>query len=69
MTETRPLQVAAAIIRRPGRVLIARRPADDHLGGFWEFPGGKIEDGESPEECLARELREEFELEATVGCA
>lgn len=67
MTETSPLQVTAAIIRRPGEILIARRPADAHLEGHWEFPGGKIEPGESPEECLARELHEEFGVEASVG--
>ena len=67
MSRSRPIRVTAAIIRRPGEILIARRPADDHLGGLWEFPGGKIEEGESPEECLARELQEEFEVDATIG--
>ena len=67
MTSRTPVQVTAAIIRRDGETLIARRRAEDHLGGLWEFPGGKIEDGESPEQCLARELREEFEVDATVG--
>jgi len=61
------LRVIAAIIRRSGTILLARRREGAHLAGFWEFPGGKIEDGESPEECLARELREEFHLETTVG--
>lgn len=48
-------------------ILLARRAVGGHLAGHWEFPGGKIEAGESPEECLARELREEFQVEATVG--
>jgi mutator protein MutT len=54
--------VAAAIIARDGRYLIARRKPDAHLGGFWEFPGGKCEGGESLEACLARELREELDV-------
>ena len=67
MTSRTPVQVTAAIIRRGGETLIARRRAGDHLGGLWEFPGGKIESGESPEQCLARELHEEFEVDATIG--
>ncbi len=67
MTERQPLQVTAAIIRRDDQILLARRPEGDHLAGFWEFPGGKIEPGETPEECLARELKEEFGLNAEVG--
>lgn len=54
--------VAAAIITRDGRYLIARRKPDTHLGGFWEFPGGKCEAGESLETCLTRELREELDV-------
>lgn len=54
--------VAAAIIVRDGRYLIARRKPDTHLGGFWEFPGGKCEDGEPLEACLMRELREELDV-------
>jgi 8-oxo-dGTP diphosphatase len=49
---------------REGRVLVARRSSESHLGGLWEFPGGKIEDGETPEAALERELREEMQLEA-----
>ncbi|HEX2056244.1 MAG TPA: 8-oxo-dGTP diphosphatase MutT, partial [Nitrospiraceae bacterium] len=54
--------VAAAIIARDGRYLIARRKLDTHLGGFWEFPGGKCEAGESLEDCLRRELQEEIDV-------
>lgn len=55
------IEVAAAVIRgADGRVLIARRPLDKHQGGLWEFPGGKIEPGESAEAALARELHEEL---------
>lgn len=52
--------VAAAVIRRGEDVLIARRPADKHQGGLWEFPGGKVEPGEGAREALARELEEEL---------
>ncbi|MBI4401323.1 MAG: 8-oxo-dGTP diphosphatase MutT [Nitrospirae bacterium] len=55
-----PIQVAAGLILREGRYLIARRKAGAHLEGLWEFPGGKREPGESLEECLRRELREEL---------
>jgi A/G-specific adenine glycosylase len=59
--------VAAAVLRRNGRVLIARRPEGGLLGGMWEFPGGKCERGESLEACLRRELREELGIRAEVG--
>ncbi|MFC1883978.1 8-oxo-dGTP diphosphatase MutT [Thermodesulfobacteriota bacterium] len=54
--------VAAGIIRKDGLILIARRPKGRHLAGLWEFPGGKQEDGESLENCLEREMREELGL-------
>ncbi|MBL8202171.1 MAG: 8-oxo-dGTP diphosphatase MutT [Chromatiales bacterium] len=55
------MTVAAGILRDAwGRILIARRPAGGHVGGFWEFPGGKLNPGESPAEALVRELREEI---------
>ncbi|MBI3890263.1 MAG: (deoxy)nucleoside triphosphate pyrophosphohydrolase [Candidatus Wallbacteria bacterium] len=64
----RPLKlVVAALVERDGRYLIARRPQGKHLGGLWEFPGGKMESGESPEECLAREMVEELDLTVQVG--
>ena len=64
--EREPVCVAAAIIERDGRFLIARRRLGKHLEGKWEFPGGKLEAGESYEECLRRELAEEFEIDAEV---
>jgi len=60
-------QVCAAVIEREGRFLIAQRPPEGLLGGLWEFPGGKQEPGESLEECLRREIREELAVEIAVG--
>ena len=57
----------AAIIERDGKILIAKRSVTSSLPNKWEFPGGKVEVGESPEECLARELLEEFKIFFTVG--
>lgn len=62
-----PLQVTAALLWRDGRVLLAQRTRPAWLAGAWELPGGKIEPGESPEQCLARELREELAVEAEIG--
>ena len=61
------ISVTAAIIIDNGRVLIARRQPPGKMPGMWEFPGGKIEKGESPEACLKRELREELDIDACVG--
>jgi len=59
------VQVAAGLIVREGHYLIARRKAGTHLGGLWEFPGGKCEPGESLEDCLHRELLEELGIAVT----
>lgn len=62
------LVAAAALIDAQGRVLIAQRPAHKALGGLWEFPGGKVEPGESPEAALVRELKEELDLTVEPDC-
>jgi 8-oxo-dGTP diphosphatase len=59
--------VTAALIEKNGRVLLAKRKAGKHMGSKWEFPGGKVDLGETPEECLRRELFEEFSIEARIG--
>ena len=60
--------VGAAVLRDdPPRVLVSRRTSPPRLAGLWEFPGGKVEDGETDEQALVRELREELEVEAQVG--
>ena len=59
--------VAAAVLVEKGRVLLTQRKRGAHLEGLWEFPGGKVEDGEDPKDALARELREEVGIEADVG--
>jgi 8-oxo-dGTP diphosphatase len=58
---------AAVIWDEVGRVLLSRRPADRHMGGLWEFPGGKVHEGESPAAGLARELAEELGVEARIS--
>ena len=65
--DPRTIQVTAAILIRENTVLIAKRRSDDRQAGKWEFPGGKIEKDESPEQCLAREMKEEFNIEVAVG--
>jgi 8-oxo-dGTP diphosphatase len=60
--------VVAAVIRdRPGKILLTRRPAGSHMGGLWEFPGGKVEAGEAPIAALGRELEEELAISAKIG--
>mgnify|MGYP001109704237 FL=1 len=59
-------EVVAAIIINFGKVLIAQRGKDQKLAGKWEFPGGKIESGETPEECLVREIKEELGVDIKV---
>ncbi len=56
------IPVTAAIIVKNNHVLVAKRPGHGHLAGLWEFPGGKVEDGESPLQCLKRELAEELQI-------
>jgi mutator protein MutT len=60
------IDVAIAIVSCEDRILICRRRQDGHLGGFWEFPGGKVEPGETPQQCAQREIREEVDLEIDV---
>jgi mutator protein MutT len=61
------IEVAAGLVFRSGRLLITQRFPEAHLGGLWEFPGGKREANESFEQCLVRELREELAIEVSVG--
>lgn len=60
-------KVTAAVIEKDGKILIARRKRGDSQAGKWEFPGGKLEPGETHEACLRRELREELGIETEVG--
>jgi 8-oxo-dGTP diphosphatase len=60
-------KVTAAVIEKEGKVFVARRRPELRFGGLWEFPGGKLEDGEEPEQGLERELAEEFGIQAVVG--
>jgi mutator protein MutT len=61
------LIVTAAVIERDGAFLVTRRQKGVHLEGFWEFPGGKCDAGETLAACLARELREELDVDARIG--
>jgi 8-oxo-dGTP diphosphatase len=63
----RTVIVAAGIVIENGRVLLTQRKSGAHLGGLWEFPGGKVEPGEDPKEALRRELAEELGIEVVVG--
>ena len=65
--KTHWIPVVAGFLKRGNQVLVGQRPETHSLAGQWEFPGGKIESGESPEQALARELDEELGIEATVG--
>jgi 8-oxo-dGTP diphosphatase len=62
------LVVAVALIDIDGRVLLAQRPEGKHLAGLWEFPGGKVHEGETPEAAVVRELREELAVDITESC-
>ena len=61
------IPVATGLIQKEGKVLLGQRPKGNSLAGQWEFPGGKIELGESPEQALERELREELDIHAEIG--
>lgn len=65
--ESAVIRVVGAIVERDGAVFAARRNPDRSAGGLWEFPGGKIEAGESAEEALRRELQEELNVDVSVG--
>jgi mutator protein MutT len=68
LTESSPIRVVAAVVRRYGRLLVCQRPAHKRHGGLWEFPGGKLEPGESILEGARRELAEELDVTVeTVG--
>jgi 8-oxo-dGTP diphosphatase len=62
------LVAACALVDVDGRVLIAQRPPGKAMAGLWEFPGGKVEDGEQPEQTLIRELKEELGITVTEAC-
>ncbi len=62
------LVAACALVDTDGRVLLAQRPEGKQLAGLWEFPGGKVEPGETPEQCVIRELQEEIGIETDIPC-
>ena len=62
------LVAACALVDADGRVLMCQRPEGKALAGLWEFPGGKLEPGETPEACLIRELKEELDIGVTEAC-
>jgi 8-oxo-dGTP diphosphatase len=62
------LVAAAALVDADGRVLICKRPEGKALAGLWEFPGGKVEAGETPEACIIRELEEELGIAVNAAC-
>jgi 8-oxo-dGTP diphosphatase len=62
------LVAACALIDAEGRVLLAQRPAGKPMAGLWEFPGGKVHDGETPEAALIRELKEELAIDVAASC-
>ena len=62
------LVAACALVDTDGRVLLAQRPEGKQLAGLWEFPGGKVEPGETPEQCIIRELQEEIGIETDIPC-
>jgi len=68
MSKALILVAAAALVDADGRVLLCQRPEGKQLAGLWEFPGGKVEAGETPEACLIRELEEELGIVVTKAC-
>jgi 8-oxo-dGTP diphosphatase len=66
-SDFRRITVTAAVLEKDGRILIARRKRGDRLADKWEFPGGKLEEDETPEVCLRRELQEELGIDVVVG--
>ena len=68
MSKTTKIISAAALVDVDGRVLLAQRPDDKDMAGLWEFPGGKIEQGETPEQALIRELKEELAIDTRSSC-
>ncbi|MCX7787186.1 MAG: (deoxy)nucleoside triphosphate pyrophosphohydrolase [Spirochaetes bacterium] len=64
--DKKPLFVSCGILQQGDKILALRRKGEKELGGKWEFPGGKLEPGETPERCLERELKEELGLQVTI---
>ena len=60
--------VAIALVNDDNEILLSRRPQNKHLSGFWEFPGGKVEDGETPKKALIREVKEELNIDINNKC-
>ena len=60
--------VSIALINNDNEILLSKRPKKKHLSGFWEFPGGKVEDGETPEKALIREVKEELNIDINNKC-
>lgn len=67
MGDVPTVEGSVAVLERDGAVLLTLRPRGTHLAGYWEFPGGRVEPGESPEACLVREVREELGVDVRVG--
>lgn len=68
MSQKIVLVAACVLVDRDGRVLLAKRPEGRKMSGLWEFPGGKVEEGELPEQALIRELKEELDIDTVESC-